>query len=147
MRVLSMPSFSLANVLSHVAKDHPDWSPARLVAAENSYRQFLALCKESKGEATVPTEDADVIWHHHILHTKQYMDDCQSYLGWFLHHNPMMPTADMMASSRSRYRSIGEELTTMTMCNGNGGDIRPSSLFDSLIDRDDVRSRRMHAFV
>ena len=56
------------------------------------YRQFLYLVSEvdrlNLNIDLTPTKEIDEVWHAHILHTKQYYDDCQKALGYFVHHTP-----------------------------------------------------------
>ncbi len=82
-----LPTFDLARPVARVAKEHPDWSADRLVRAESDYRTYLLKCKVNPGK-NVPTMDVDEMFHAHILHTKQYHDDCQAYFGYYLHHEP-----------------------------------------------------------
>ena len=35
-----------------------------------------------------PTKLMDTIWHHHILDTKNYHNDCNNIFGFYLHHKP-----------------------------------------------------------
>lgn len=37
---------------------------------------------------SVPSDDVDLIWHAHILHTVLYADFCNNLAGRFVHHNP-----------------------------------------------------------
>ena len=39
-------------------------------------------------EPVSPSKRLDEMWHHFILHTHEYQDYCNAYLGSFLHHNP-----------------------------------------------------------
>lgn len=59
---------------------------ASRVAAE--YRRFLVLCLEHPDEPIVPSSFVDDFWHLHILDTQKYMEDCDQYLGYMLHHFP-----------------------------------------------------------
>jgi hypothetical protein len=36
----------------------------------------------------VPTWEIDQVWHHHILDTHKYAQDCQWLFGYFVHHYP-----------------------------------------------------------
>ena len=42
----------------------------------------------------VPNKIIDTYWHQHILDTRKYADDCQTILGFFLHHDPYFGLAD-----------------------------------------------------
>ena len=59
---------------------------AKTVAEE--YKKFLALCMLRPDDAVVPSTFVDDFWHLHILDTQKYEQDCNQYLGYFLHHFP-----------------------------------------------------------
>ena len=63
-----------------------DFDFAKRVSEE--YRKFLILCLESDDEAVVPSSFVDDFWHLHILDTQKYLEDCDRYLGYLLHHFP-----------------------------------------------------------
>lgn len=52
------------------------------------YRKFLILCLENPDESVVPSSFVDDFWHLHILDTQKYVEDCDKYLGYLLHHFP-----------------------------------------------------------
>lgn len=58
----------------------------RRVAAE--YIKYLTLCKENPDSAIVPSSHVDDFWHFHILDTQKYQEDCEQFMGYFLHHFP-----------------------------------------------------------
>jgi hypothetical protein len=64
------------------------WTERRLSAAETWYRRFLYLAALYPDTTLVPSGDIDIFWHAHILHTRQYLRDCNDVLGYFLHHEP-----------------------------------------------------------
>ncbi len=64
------------------------FEPQRAVQAVESYRKFLRMVLSNPQNLTVPSEDADKSWHHHILNTQAYEEDCQKIFGMFLHHDP-----------------------------------------------------------
>lgn len=66
------------------------WSLERASAAEREYRCFLYLMKKFPNESTAPPIDVDTFWHHHILDTLKYADDCERVFGYFLHHHPYL---------------------------------------------------------
>ena len=55
---------------------------------EKWYRRFLFLAWRHPSSAVVVPEPIDAMWHHHILDTKKYADDCSRVFGDFLHHFP-----------------------------------------------------------
>ena len=64
------------------------WSFAFALAVAQEYRRFLALCAMNPDTSIVPSSVVDDFWHLHILDTSKYQDDCQRFLGYFLHHFP-----------------------------------------------------------
>lgn len=96
------------------------------------YKKFLYLAKMNPGVSLVPGKLVDEVWHDHILHTKQYAEDCQRILGKYMHHSPstnedgenINPTFDLYESTfgmkpPGEYWSCGRWCNT---CCGNGGD-------------------------
>jgi hypothetical protein len=68
-------------------KDGKGWSREKTEAAVESYRRFLFLTV-TQGETIVPSQDADEVWHTHILDTRKYREDCGETFGFFLDHFP-----------------------------------------------------------
>ena len=64
------------------------WSLEYAVQVSGEYRKYLVLCLENPDEPIVPSGPVDDFWHQHILDTAKYAEDCQRYLGFFLHHFP-----------------------------------------------------------
>ena len=64
------------------------WSLAFACRVANEYRKYLVLCFENPDEPVVPSSFVDDFWHLHILDTQKYMEDCDQYLGYMLHHFP-----------------------------------------------------------
>lgn len=53
------------------------------------YRGYLQAIRNSdKSFRTVPTKEIDIVWHHHILDTQKYMEDCERLFGRYVHHFP-----------------------------------------------------------
>ena len=52
------------------------------------YKKFLYLAKLHPKVYLVPGPLVDEVWHDHILHTEQYMEDCQNLFGKYMHHAP-----------------------------------------------------------
>lgn len=97
----ALPTFGLARPMARVRKENPDWDEKRLEAAEAAYRDFLKECKTVSGPIS-PTGDVDEVWHAHILHTRQYAEDCSTYCGFFIHHNPLDKVGECDADSCCR---------------------------------------------
>lgn len=89
-----LPGFDLSEVLRQIANDPAyAWDKEKQEKEESNYRRFLAVCKSST-RPVIPSLAVDIVWHRHILNTKKYMRDCDSYFGYYLHHQPGNPTDD-----------------------------------------------------
>lgn len=65
------------------------WCQARCDKTERRYKMFLKLRYLYPHLPLVPTIFIDVMWHHHVLLTRQYAKDCMQALGFFVHHQPI----------------------------------------------------------
>lgn len=70
--------------------DKEGWSE---VAAQELFldlKGFLYLCGTKQQDAAhlSPPEVVDTIWHHYILHTKEYAKFCEDHFQAFIHHTP-----------------------------------------------------------
>ncbi|WP_367575885.1 glycine-rich domain-containing protein-like [Neisseria leonii] len=67
------------------------WSKEGAEDAIRQYKNFMYLLFKYHDEATVklvPSIEVDEIWHHHILDTRAYLNDCMNIYGYFMHHFP-----------------------------------------------------------
>lgn len=104
----------LSEIMARIVKDH-GWSEERAEEAEKWYRRFLCLCiLFPKEKLAPPTDDADEVWHTHIIYTKKYHADCRRMFGYYLHHNPRGKDADqaeldaLSQSSDNTYQRLQE---------------------------------------
>ena len=77
--------------ISYKACRDEGWSLEKIDRIEREYRVFLQMLrlKDLYGlDSVAPTRDIDKYWHHHILDTSKYQDDCQSLFGGYIHHFP-----------------------------------------------------------
>ena len=70
------------------AEEGLGWSFEFACRVAEEYRKFLILCLQNPDEAIVPSNLIDDFWHLHILDTQKYAEDCEHFLGFFLHHFP-----------------------------------------------------------
>lgn len=63
------------------------WALEYLDAQIAEYRIFLQAVRNGGGDL-VPTRAVDEVWHHHILDTQKYGEDCERLFGRFVHHYP-----------------------------------------------------------
>lgn len=65
------------------------WKREHAVSVSKLYRRYLFLCRKyGTTHKLPPTEEIDEFWHHHILDTQQYHQDCQAIFGKYFHHYP-----------------------------------------------------------
>jgi len=60
---------------------------AEAEAAWTAFLQFMGVCM-FKSDRVTATPTVDGIWHAFLLHTKQYANFCDTYMGGFVHHEP-----------------------------------------------------------
>jgi hypothetical protein len=64
------------------------WTPAQAREATEEYRRFCFLACTA-GHPVTPSDQVDVVWHLHLLHTRDYWEVfCPQVLGRPLHHGP-----------------------------------------------------------
>lgn len=120
--VVTLPTFDLGYIVEQLM-DKPafkNWTPERFGKAVSEYRSLLYMCK--LGQKAIPTQDADEIWHRHILNTRQYMADCKTYLGHYLHHQPRTITRDEWRDMTAQYQNVGVTVADCAdgSCSGDG---------------------------
>ena len=64
------------------------WSLDFTKSVAQEYRRYLSLTLKHPDIPVVPSTYVDDFWHLHILDTLKYVEDCDNYLGGFLHHFP-----------------------------------------------------------
>ena len=89
--LVQLPTFDLSEIREQVRSDARflRWSDQRLDRAILEYRRFLALCKHYPRHPIGLSEDADCVWHLHILNSRMYMAHCDEYFGDYFHHTPV----------------------------------------------------------
>lgn len=64
------------------------WSSEQCESAELEYKRFLQLNRKYASATIVPNRVMDVMWHYHILDTRQYVADSDRLFGRYFHHFP-----------------------------------------------------------
>jgi hypothetical protein len=100
----SVDELDLSAIAAGVAKRH-GWPADRVKEAEHEYRKFLYLMLLNPGSTLVPwSNDLDLFWHEHILHTQEYAGDCQRLFGRFINHDPTI-SRDSAAETKAKART------------------------------------------
>jgi hypothetical protein len=63
------------------------WSIEQVDQTEIEYRAFLQSIR-CQVSGLVPSRNVDIFWHHHILDTQKYIEDCELLFGRYIHHFP-----------------------------------------------------------
>lgn len=83
----------------------PRWTESDARTGIEFYKNFLLLNFLHRGTPLVPTREIDEFWHNHILHTREYMRDCDAIFGHYLHHRPAVPGKDTASLARDYQRT------------------------------------------
>lgn len=59
------------------------------------YQKFLYLAQKYPNEPLSPTFDIDEMWHLHMLHPRQYYDDCMVLFGQIMGHETSGTTKEL----------------------------------------------------
>ena len=96
----------------------PRWTKEDAGKCCQLYKNFLLLQKKHLPLPLVPTREIDEYWHNHILHTKNYVEDCEHIFGHYLHHQPKTPAdasdtliADFLQTKALYLAEFGVSLT------------------------------------
>lgn len=102
--LLHLPAFDLSYLREQIIRENTHGlTPEQVDDCIRKYRNYLALCKAYPDIPLMPCHDIDLVWHQHVLNTRQYHKDCVAYFGKYLHHNPIMPSAEVARNSRELY--------------------------------------------
>jgi hypothetical protein len=101
----SLARLNLTRVVASARKKHR-WSAKQAREAEVWYRRFLELSyRRGRAPLFVIGEDADRLWHEHILHTRKYQDDTKRIFGRYLDHTPT-PAGSRKLSQKQQKRAV-----------------------------------------
>jgi hypothetical protein len=77
----------LKPIAAQLMHSQPQRSSKSIIRAIADYLEFLYLVDRHPHFRLVPTVEVDQVWHHHILDTRKYAEDCQILFGKFIHHS------------------------------------------------------------
>jgi hypothetical protein len=80
-------SIDIRPLITSLMRSHR-WSQIQAQQACQKYLKFLHLLQLYPNHQLIPTQEIDQVWHCHILHTRQYRQDCQTLFGEYLDHEP-----------------------------------------------------------
>ena len=82
---------NLENINAYLCSDSyalTPWPQDHVKTLELLYRRFLHLITTHPTIPLAPPACIDEYWHAHILHTRQYINDCTNIAGGYIHHEP-----------------------------------------------------------
>jgi hypothetical protein len=80
------------------------WGLPRILRAEMEYRLFLQAVRRYPKGPQVPSRDADIVWHAHLLCSELYAEHCRTLFGRFLHHYPFAGSFGKRDAARQQRR-------------------------------------------
>merc|ERR1712232_178509 len=123
-----------------VMEEH-GWDVGSAEGAIVEYLRFMQLLAEAPRMELVAPTDVDLVWHEHILDTKNYAVDGMAMFGRFLHHRRARTTDELSAIPESYQHTKrhyterfgveappqvwGPTTESASMCGGGGGDVDP----------------------
>jgi hypothetical protein len=106
----TIDALDLSAIADAVAR-RQGWPRDRAGNAEAEYRKFLYLLMLYPKQTLRPwSNDLDLFWHEHILHTKRYASDCQQLFGRFIDHDPTVSGGEITPKFNTvlaYYRTFG----------------------------------------
>jgi hypothetical protein len=99
----AVETIDLTNVMRKLRTEE-GWDEAQAATAAMRYRRFLCMRYLGATFDLVPARDIDKVWHQHILHTRDYAEDCRRVFGDFVHHAPGKEDSEtMLEHTRSNF--------------------------------------------
>lgn len=67
--------------------DENGWSELRVKETIHEYKRFMYLCAITNGK-TSPSSDVDIVWHQHLIYSRDYWGKFSKVIGTNIHHIP-----------------------------------------------------------
>lgn len=81
-------SIDFSMLINKLIKRHK-WLKIEAEEVCKQYRNYLWLLKKYGTKKPLPpSEDIDEFWHHHLLDSTKYLNDCNVIFGHYIHHYP-----------------------------------------------------------
>jgi hypothetical protein len=103
------------------------WSADKAKELEIETKKFFALAFLDQGHYHIPEPDVDEYWHRMILHSRFYVDFCESMFQGYYHHTPEPDDGALSIENRERSLKLikywfgtewGSVVQTCTQCRG-----------------------------
>lgn len=77
--------------INRVKEKNPHWNRSMIGFLIEDYKKFMYVAATSNKMCT-PSKDVDIIWHEHVLFTRDYFNHwCADILKKVIHHEPGTP--------------------------------------------------------
>lgn len=114
--------YKAPEVIAQFERAHPELKKdSHLIF--NETLKWLWACTHKQGPALIISTEIEVIdlmWHQFILFTKDYSEFCKTYLGQFIHHDPLttsqlqefdaLRNSDPIAAKKKRQEELKPQL-------------------------------------
>jgi len=81
-------NWDLGEITNFAILENPSIPSEKILQATKEYKYYMYLVMITDESLTIPTAVVDAIWHAHILHTKDYINFCETLAGHYIHHTP-----------------------------------------------------------
>lgn len=89
--------------IDRVKEKNPQWSRYQIECIIDDYKKFMYIAASSD-ESCTPSKLVDIIWHEHILFTRDYINHwCGKILKKVIHHDPGTP------DEQPKFKSVYEK--------------------------------------
>jgi hypothetical protein len=85
-------NWDLSKIVDFVVIENPTIPESAVRSSEKEYKYFVYLLLLTGESLSIPTKLVDLIWHAHILHTREYVSFCNEVAGGYIHHKPYIYT-------------------------------------------------------
>ncbi|RIE01895.1 glycine-rich domain-containing protein [Cohnella faecalis] len=120
----------LRQVKSRVIAAHPEISNAQYGWMELEMKRFFALTAIVRN-VPMYSDDADLVWHEMLMFTREYQQFCDSFAGFYIHHQPNVAPAPKAralnwttephsSSSMLRYSTCRQRISDCSALSING---------------------------
>ncbi len=103
-------SWDLEKIVNYVVLENPELSESDIRKAEVEYKNYIYLTLLTGEFLSIPTRIVDFIWHAHILHTKDYINFCNSVAGGYIHHAPVEYSGQGFEENRHKIEVLSQEV-------------------------------------
>jgi hypothetical protein len=103
-------TWDLQKIVEFVVIENPDIPERDIRSSEKEYKYFIYLVTLTGENLSIPTKVVDLIWHAHILHTKDYIAFCDYVAGSYIHHTPYPYTEEKFEDNTDKVSLLSQQV-------------------------------------